>query len=408
MVRYASHNVCRRRSLLEYFGESYPSENCGACDICAGEAEEMDITLDARILLSAMLHTGQRFGIRYIVDLVVGADTKRIRERGHDTIETFGAGSLHDRQYWHFLINELLVQGAIRREGDEYPVLKLTHKGTDILHGREQIAALKRAETKKEHSGRKTGVSRSGRDAYSHAATSPSAMLPGSRELSFSRVPSSSDAGSDAGSLSTSGALYDEGLFEILRALRKKMAEGQNVPPYIIFSDKTLHEMCRYFPTTPAEMKRINGVGDTKLKRYGTHFAQEIAAYLKQNPAIHVRHVYDEQSFLPDDDIKLKRVRGETLQETYELFTKGLSIKKIAKIRSLTESTITRHLERLIREGKDIDISHLVSPEKLEALKESFAVLGDWKLTPVVERLHGSVSYEEAQFARAFLQREEV
>jgi len=408
MVRYASHNVCRRRFLLEYFGESYPGKNCRACDICAGEADKIDVTKDARILLSAIIHTGQRFGIRYIVDIVVGADTSRIREKGHDTIKTFGAGSLHDRQYWHFLINELLVQDVIRREGDEYPVLKLTQKGTDILNGGEQVSALKGAETKKKHSGRKTSVSRSGRDEYSRAAPSSSTMLTDSGALSFSRVPSRSGAGSDAGSLSPPGLLYDEGLFEILRALRKKLAEGQNVPPYIIFSDKTLHEMCRYFPTTSAEMKRINGVGDTKLKRYGVYFAQEIAAYLKQNPAIHVRHIDDEQSFLPDDDIKPKRVKGETLQETYELFTKGLSIKKIAKIRGLTASTIARHLERLIREGKDIDIRHLVSPEKLESLKESFAVLGDWKLTPVVERLHGSVSYEEAQFARAFLQREEM
>jgi len=413
MVRYASHNVCRRRFLLEYFGEEYPGRNCGACDICAGEVDKIDITKDAHILLSAMAQTGQRFGIRYMVDIVVGEGTSRVCERGHDKIKAFGAGSLHDRQYWHFIINELLAQDAIRREGDEYPVLKLTKRGMEILYGGERIAALKGVETKKKHSAGKPVTFRTGRDEYSHAITSSSAMLPASYARSISRALSHADAGPGEGAVSHSetyppGAFapYDEGLFEILRALRKKLAEGQGVPPYIIFSDKTLHEMCRYFPTTPAEMKRINGVGNTKLKRYGAHFTEEISAYLKQNPGLHVANVDGEQSLLSDDDIKPGRIKGETLQETYELFIKGLSIKEIAKIRRLTVSTVVGHLERLIREGRDVDISCLVSLEKQEALKKSFTVLGDWKLTPVVESLGGSVSYEEARFVRALLQRE--
>ncbi len=365
MVRYASHNVCRRRFLLEYFGECYTAENCGACDICAGEAEKTDITLDARILLSAMLRTGQRFGIRYIVDLVVGADTRRIRERGHDTIETFGAGSHKDRQYWHFLINELLVQDAVIREGDEYPVLKMTKKGADILYGRQRIAALKRAQARKKRSGMREG------------------------DFAF--------AAHDEG---------DEGLFEKLRTLRRKLAEEQNVPPYIIFSDKTLHEMCRYFPTTPAALQKINGVGEVKAGRYGACFTREIEAYLKQNPAVRVPE--NEPSFFRDADLKLKKEKGKTVQKTLDLFLKGLSIGQIAKIRGLAASTVAGHLEQVIREGKDIDISRLVSHEKQKAIKASFEALGTWKLTPVVEHLNGSVNYEEARFIRALLQRGEL
>jgi len=301
MVRYASHNVCRRRYLLEYFGESYPEQNCGACDVCAGEADKIDITREARILLSAMLQTGQRFGIRYMVDFVIGVDTSRIRERGHNTLEVFGAGSIHDRQYWHFLVNELLMQEVIRREGEEYPVLKLTRRGMEILHGERRIAALKGMEIKTKRQGGKIGVSRFGRDAYSRASPS-SALIPASHVQPASRGSSYPDTGNGPDTNSSPGALapYDGGLFEILRSLRKKLAQVQGVPPYIVFSDKTLHEMCRHFPTTPAQMKKINGVGETKLKRYGTNFTQVIAAYVKKNPKLQAARIVDDQSFLPE------------------------------------------------------------------------------------------------------------
>ncbi len=112
-VRYASHNVCRRSHLLKYFGEHYPSENCGACDICVGTIEKIDITIDAQILMSAMSKTDQRFGIRYIIDIVTGADTKRIHELRHDRIKTYGAGKHKDKNHWRFLIDELLAQDVI-------------------------------------------------------------------------------------------------------------------------------------------------------------------------------------------------------------------------------------------------------------------------------------------------------
>jgi len=137
-VGFAAHNVCRRTQLLHFFGEEYPSENCGSCDICSGTVEQIDVTIDAQIVMSAMSRTQQRFGIGHILDVVTGADTKRIRDLQHNAVKTYGAGKQKDKKHWRFLVDELLAQGFIRQDGDRYPVLKLTQKGSDVLFGQDR------------------------------------------------------------------------------------------------------------------------------------------------------------------------------------------------------------------------------------------------------------------------------
>ncbi len=232
-VRFASHNVCRRRQLLSFFGEAYPENNCGACDICTGSVSQVDISTDARILMSAMARTNERFGIVHVIDIVIGADTTRIRELGHHELKTFGAGRHQDKNHWRFIVNELLAQELIRQDGDRYPVLKLTPRGANVLMGKDEVFGLKRDEVKTKERRRKTAE----------------------------------------------GGWYDETLFDRLRVIRKKIAGENHVPPYVIFSDKTLHEMCRHFPKTSSEMRRISGVGDVKLGRYGEDFLEEIRTY---------------------------------------------------------------------------------------------------------------------------------
>jgi ATP-dependent DNA helicase RecQ len=232
-VRFASHNVCRRKQLLSFFGEAYGADNCGACDICTGSVIRIDISTDARILMSALARTNERFGIVHIIDIVIGADTRRIRELGHHEIKTFGAGKRQDKTHWRFIVNELLAQELIRQDGDRYPVLKLTPKGADVLLGKEEVFGLKRAEVKTK----------------------------------------------ERRAIAAAGGWYDETLFERLRAIRKRIAGTNRVPPYVIFSDKTLYEMCRHFPQTASEMRRITGVGDVKLARYGEDFLEEIRTF---------------------------------------------------------------------------------------------------------------------------------
>jgi ATP-dependent DNA helicase RecQ len=232
-VRFASHNVCRRKQLLSFFGEVYHEDNCGACDICTGSVTRIDISTDARILMSAMARTNERFGIVHIIDIVIGADTRRIREFGHHELKTFGAGRLQDKNYWRFIVNELLAQELIRQDGDRYPVLKLTPRGANVLVGKGEVFGLKREEVKTK----------------------------GRRKKEIE------------------GGWHDETLFERLRVIRKRIAGENRVPPYVIFSDKTLHEMSRNVPKTASEMRRISGVGDVKLERYGEDFLKEIRSF---------------------------------------------------------------------------------------------------------------------------------
>ncbi len=354
-VGFAIHNVCRRKQLLSFFGEGYPLDNCGACDICSGSVEQIDITLDAQIIMSAMSRTQQRFGTGHIIDIVTGADTKRIRELRHDKIKTYGAGKQKDKKHWRFIVDELLAQGLILQDGDRYPVLKLTRKGSDALYGDDQVAALKREDTKKKHPVKSSG--------FDH---------------------------------------YDESLFERLRMIRKNIADEQQVPPYIIFSDKTLHEMCRHYPASLSDMRKISGVGDAKLERYGGFFIQEIEKYLNDNPGISTP---DGQCGGPDISPSHKKKKGETVEKTYELYTKGYSIKDMAKLRNLSSTTIVLHLEKLIRNGCDIAVDRFVDPLKRQKIEELFRKMRQWDLNPVIEHFAGTVSYEEARLVRACMLR---
>ncbi len=358
-VRYASNNVCRRRQLLEYFGESYGDENCGTCDICTGIVEKVDVTTDAQILMSAVSRTGQRFGIRHVIDIVTGADTKRIRDLRHNEVKTYGAGSDKDKRHWGFVVDELLAQDAICQDGERYPVLKLTEKGRGILFGTDRISGLKREEPEK-----KTKIGK----------------------------------GSEF-------APFDEALFGKLRTVRKRLADEQKVPPYIIFSDRTLHDMCRHYPADLPHMAMISGVGDTKLERYGNDFVNEIKAYLNENPGISIPEI---QPSDPPAEPVLKKTPGKTAEKTFELFSKGLSLKEIAGARALTVASITGHLEQLIMDGRDIDIDRLVRPEKREKISNLFLTLQSWKLNPVIDHFKGAVGYKEAKFVRAFMRRNQA
>ena len=243
MVSYATVHACRRKQLLNYFGEKWPKDgedseqkcvkdNC--CDICAGEVESVDATQDAQIIMSAMARTGERFGISHVVAVVTGDYSDRIRQLGHDRIKTFGVGSDRDRRHWRLMIDNLLAQGLIQQTSGEYRVLKLQAESKEVLFGGREVHVLKT---------RKIAGKR--------------------RRASIGDEP------------------YDEDLFSTLRALRKRLADEQGVPPYVVFSDRTLHQLCRVFPSTQIEMMSVSGVGEAKLARYGETFTAAIREYVE-------------------------------------------------------------------------------------------------------------------------------
>jgi ATP-dependent DNA helicase RecQ len=239
MADFAARNLCRRRQILAYFEEEYPEANCASCDICTGKASTIDATREAQMVLSALVRTGERFGAAHVVDVLTGADTKKVRELGHDQIKTYGVGKFRDKSFWRSLMGEMLGRGLIGLDGGPYPVLKLTHACLPVLQGKEKFEILEMA----------------GGKAGSEGKARPAREAAGAEDI-------------------------DQEFFDRLRALRKTLAQRQGIPPYMVFSDKTLHEMCRHKPTTVSALREISGVGDAKRDRYGMEFVQEIRAHL--------------------------------------------------------------------------------------------------------------------------------
>ncbi len=235
ILSYAESPICRRTQLLAHFAEQYPG-NCRRCDVCTGEVVREDMTEDARKVLSAAVRTGERFGAHHLVDILTGNRTDKVRERGHDSLPTWGIGSDRDREWWLALVRELDAAGCLVRGEGRTAGYSLSSKGRLLLKGRETFL----------------GMRGSGSGERAHAPSEP-ALLEGPAQ---------------------------EGLFQGLRQVRKRIAEARRVPPYVVFSDKTLRAIARNRPTDAAGLLRCPGVGEAKLEAYGALFLQAIREFL--------------------------------------------------------------------------------------------------------------------------------
>jgi len=366
MVHYATVHACRRKQLLNYFGESYPvnpvEESGPCCDICAGEVESIDATVDAQIVMSAIARTGQRFGINHIVSVVIGDASDRIQHLGHDQIKTFGVGKDKDKRHWRLIIDNLLAKGLVAQTPGDYPVLELRPEARDVLFEGQEVHVLKTIKTKGKRP-KHTGATEAGP--------------------------------------------YDEDLFEQLRDLRKQLASKQGVPPYVVFSDKTLHEMARFFPATQDELLQISGVGQTKLTRYGTIFLDAIRTFRTASPGVAPLGSLATQSEWVASPKEKPAPRRANHEQTWELLQKGLSPEAIATELGRTATTVYGHIERLITEGKPIDIDDYVEPAARIEAEALFSKHGSERLKPIVEEMEANLTYDDARLVRAWLLREE-
>ncbi|MBI5461928.1 MAG: RecQ family ATP-dependent DNA helicase, partial [Gammaproteobacteria bacterium] len=238
MVGLAESLTCRRRVLLNYFGERL-EDDCGNCDVCLDPPERFDATDDARKALSCVYRVGQRFGVGHVVAVLRGSDNERIRALNHRQLSTYGIGSERSEQDWMSIIRQLIHHGYLLQDIAEYSVLKLTEAARPLLRG-EQSLQLAR---------------------------------PRVREQTRKKRPKSDAA---AGG-------YDETLFDGLRVLRKRLADEQGVPPYIVFGDATLMQMARDKPLDEEALLAVVGVGRHKLEKYGRAFLDEIAGHALAN-----------------------------------------------------------------------------------------------------------------------------
>ena len=224
---------CRRRPLLAYFGDAYP-EPCGNCDNCLSPPATWDGTEAARKLLSAVYRTGQRFGAAHVVDVLLGRDTDKIRQHGHEQLSVYGIGTELSGPAWRSVVRQLIVQGYLRSDQQRFGALVLTEQSRSVLRGEITLKLREDRKLKTEKKQRRDSA----------AALAPA----------------------------------DQRLFEALRKCRKEIADQLDVPPYVIFHDATLMQMAEQRPPTEAAMLSINGVGPVKFERYGKAFLDVIAA----------------------------------------------------------------------------------------------------------------------------------
>ncbi|NPV93462.1 MAG: DNA helicase RecQ [Firmicutes bacterium] len=235
IVDYCHTDRCLRAYILDYFGETGASEHCGRCGSCNRDTESTDITTEAQMILSCIKRMGERFGSGMVADVLRGGSTEKIRAMGFDRLSTYGIMSRYPRDTVKELISFLTAEKYVTVKGDQYPVLGLDRTAYEVLRGGVSVSIRRSIARRKPAVETKTAV--------------------------------------------------DKSLFEMLRAVRREIAEEHNVPPFVVFPDTTLNDMCRKRPTSEEEMLKISGVGAYKLNKYGERFISTIRSYVDRNGA---------------------------------------------------------------------------------------------------------------------------
>ncbi|MFC1617840.1 DNA helicase RecQ [Patescibacteria group bacterium] len=358
MINFCELPSCRRHFLLDYFGETYPEKNCKNCDSCLEPKEEIDATKITQKILSAVIRTGERFGANYVVDVLRGSEQARIVELGHDKLSVHGIVDDHGADEIKQFIKYLLARGFLAKQTGEYPTLYVSKKGREILNQRSKVT-----------------------------------------------LPKPKLASAIQGSKTAELLDYDQKLFEKLRALRKKIADAKNVPPFVIFGDATLQQMAFYLPPDLENFARLSGVGQAKQAEFGEAFLKAICDYCEANK-LSPREIPLNQT-RPSTSVKrLVKRKGSTYAETKKMILNQLSIEKIAQQRKFVPGTVLAHLEKLVA-GEELDqkeISYLCPRGKrFQKIKSAFAKSGDTRLSPVRDILGDDFSYDEIKLARLFL-----
>lgn len=238
MLGLCELTVCRRQALLAYFGEELPGP-CGNCDTCLTPPETWDASVVAQKALSCVHRTGQRFGVMYLIDVLLGKEDERVQRFGHDQLTTFGIGTELDAKGWRGIFRQLIARGLLSVDVEGHGGLQLTASCRPLLRGEEALWLRREAVT---------------------------------RSTKHSRTPSSKAC------VTGFSAPRDQALWETLRTLRMTLARAQNVPPYVIFHDATLAEMVHRRPQTLDALGTISGIGERKLSAFGTAFMEVLQA----------------------------------------------------------------------------------------------------------------------------------
>ncbi|MHA7105493.1 DNA helicase RecQ [Bacillus sp. C-3-6] len=339
MTDYCHTEQCLQSFILQYFGEE-PKEDCGRCGNCTDNRESIDVTRESQMVLSCMIRTNQRFGKQMIAQVLTGSKNKKVIEFNFHTLPTYGLLSNHSVKEVSEFIEFLISDELIAVEHGTYPTLKVTEKGKEVLLGKENVLRKERVETRQ--------------------------------------------------------IVQDHPLFEVLREVRKEIAQGEGVPPFVIFSDQTLKDMCVKMPQSDSELLTVKGIGEHKLVKYGSHFLQAVQHFIEENP----NYTETIKTEVVSERKKSGKASANSHLETYEMYKQGIDLNEIAKERNLSRQTIENHLIRCYEDGMEVEWQSFV-PSEYESLIEIAVQNAEGGLKSIKEQLPNEVSYF---MIRAYLQ----
>mgnify|MGYP002776996125 CR=1 FL=1 len=387
VVNYAEATECRRVIQLSYFGEAFPG-NCGNCDNCCHPKPVEDWTIEAQKFLSCVARVKERFGMNHIVSILRGSKSQWVLQNRHDRLSTYGIGRDRTADEWRMLGRSLIHQGLVTETTDGYSVLTLNELSWEVLRKQRTVMI-----------------------AVVPIRTTIAPPRPGEITVTLNRIsidaPQTRPAIAVPPRAATVATPTDqpqpevELLFERLRTLRKRLADQQGVPPYVIFSNTSLREMAQLQPLNPAQFAAISGVGTRKLEQYGDVFLQEIRQFrqdhglpLTASPAAPAIAPAPTQ---PSDSVLL----------TWQLYQQGLKPSAIANQRNLRLSTITEHLAALIEQGYDIPLDGLVLPTRQTKIKAAIRAVGVDSRRRLRDYLGEVFGYDEINLVVAWWRREQ-
>ncbi|MEG7843494.1 DNA helicase RecQ [Bacillus mobilis] len=339
MTDYCHTEQCLQSFILQYFGEE-PKEDCGRCGNCTDDRESIDVTRESQMVLSCMIRTNQRFGKQMIAQVLTGSKNKKVIEFNFHTLPTYGLLSNRSVKEVSEFIEFLISDELIAVEHGTYPTLKVTEKGKEVLLSKVNVLRKERVETRQ--------------------------------------------------------IVQDHPLFEVLREVRKEIAQGEGVPPFVIFSDQTLKDMCAKMPQSDSELLTVKGIGEHKLVKYGSHFLQAVQHFIEENP----NYAETVKTEVVTERKKSGKASANSHLETYEMYKQGIDLDEIAKERGLSRQTIENHLIRSFEDGMEVDWNSFV-PAKYEQMIETAVQNAEGGLKSIKEQLPNEVSYF---MIRAYLQ----
>ena len=305
-VSYAESSMCRRKTLLHYFGEEYTEENCGNCDNCRHPKPRIDARAALRMALEALRDLGDKFKTDYLINVLVGKNTALIKSYGHNKSKWFGAGAEHDARFWGAVLRQALIMGLVDKNIENYGLISINKRGEDY------VAMPYPVTVTLDHD-------------YDEEEKEAEAVAPVGR-----------------------GGAADEELFSMLKDLRKKVAKQHGLPPFVIFQDPSLEDMAVQYPVTIEEMQNITGVGVGKARKFGAEFVKLIKAYV------------EEKEIIRPQDMVVKSVASKSGNKIFiiQSIDRKMDFEDIARAKDLDFDELLTEIEGIVNSGTKLDISY--------------------------------------------------